>query len=78
MQVLPFNARAPVWLDGPFILLHVQPDHRVVVSNHALGAVYSDLAEEVDRCTLVFKRLQAVALPPEESVAFIQRVAGDL
>ncbi|MFF5265118.1 helix-turn-helix domain-containing protein [Actinomadura viridis] len=78
LQVLPFSARGPAWFDGPFIILHVQPDHRVVVANHALGAVYTDLVEEVDRCTLVFKKLRAVALSTEESLAFIQRVAGDL
>ncbi|MFI0353457.1 DUF5753 domain-containing protein [Actinomadura sp. 9N407] len=78
LQVIPYDAGAHAALDGPFIILDVRPAHRIVLANHVLGAVYSDLAAEVRRCTLVFESLQKSALSKAASLALIEQVIEDL
>jgi transcriptional regulator with XRE-family HTH domain len=78
LQVLPFTRQPCPRADGPIMLLDVAPSHCVVMSNHVLGAFYSDLETEIERCTVVFDELQQVALSEAESLAFVQRAAEDL
>ncbi|MFD0851046.1 helix-turn-helix domain-containing protein [Actinomadura adrarensis] len=78
LQVLPFTVSARGASEGPLVMLDVAPSHCVVMSSHALGAVYSDLETTVERSTLVFEGLRRAALPEAESLAFVARVSAEL
>ena len=79
LQVLPFEVGAHAGMDGSFLLLHFpdeqDPDTVYVVM--ATGGVFQEKADELRRYETVFSSLQEVALPPEESVAFVARKAKE-
>jgi transcriptional regulator with XRE-family HTH domain len=79
IQVLPFEAGAHAGMDGSFLLLHFpdeqDPDTVYVVM--ATGGVFQEKADELRRYETVFSSLQEVALPPDESVAFVARKAKE-
>ena len=79
LQVLPFDVGAHAGMDGSFLLLHFpdeqDPDTVYVVM--ATGGVFQEKADELRRYETVFSSLQEVALPPEESVAFVARKAKE-
>jgi transcriptional regulator with XRE-family HTH domain len=80
IQVLPFEAGAHAGMDGSFLMLHFpdeqDPDTVYVVM--ATGGVFQEKADELRRYETVFSSLQEVALPPDESAAFIARKAKEL
>jgi transcriptional regulator with XRE-family HTH domain len=79
LQVLPFDVGAHAGMDGSFLLLHFpdeqDPDTVYVVM--ATGGVFQEKADELRRYETVFSSLHEVALPPDESVAFLARKAKE-
>lgn len=80
LQVLPFAAGTHPAMSAGFTLLGFgglgMPD--MAYLEHPVGAVHIEKAAEVERATLTFDRLRALALSPGDSVALIERVATSL
>lgn len=78
VQVLPFSKGAHPAMVGAFhILSFVAPDPQVVYLEYYTGSHYLEKPAEVERYTLMYDHLRAAALPPDESVALIGRVAKE-
>jgi transcriptional regulator with XRE-family HTH domain len=80
IQVLPFSAGAHPGMDGAFWILGFPeaPDPDVVYQENQMGGLYMEKLEEVDRYTLMFNHLIAMALDPGESRALMTRVAAEM
>ncbi|TCP54116.1 helix-turn-helix protein [Tamaricihabitans halophyticus] len=52
-------------------------DPDIAYVEHAAGSVFLEKADEVRACTLRFDRLDALALPVDESVELIERIAAE-
>lgn len=80
IQVLPFSAGAHPAMDGSFSILgYEEPaDPDVVFSENAAGGLFLEKEEELNRYYQIFDHLRAMALPPDESVAFIAQHAKEL
>jgi transcriptional regulator with XRE-family HTH domain len=80
LQVLPLTAGSHSAMDGAFNVLTFpdldEPD--LLYMEYPTGAIHVEAEEEVRRARLVFERLIALALPPAESVALIERVIEEL
>jgi transcriptional regulator with XRE-family HTH domain len=79
IQVLPFSAGVHPAMDGSFWILGFPepPDPDVVYQENKMGGLYLEKQEEVDRYTLMFNHLMAIALDPGESRRLITRVAAE-
>jgi len=79
LQVLPFEVGAHAGMEGSFVLLHFpakqDPDNVYVVM--ATGGVFQEKPDELRRYETVFSSLQEMALPPDESIAFVARKAKE-
>jgi transcriptional regulator with XRE-family HTH domain len=73
IQVLPFSAGAHVAMEGSFAILGYDDpaDPDVVFAENAAGGLFLEKDEELRQYHEIFDHLRAVALPPEESAAFI-------
>lgn len=73
IQVMPYSAGAHQGTDGAFSLLSfdhpADPDVGYVEGAH--GAVYLENAADLSRCNLLFERLSALALTPDQSAEFL-------
>jgi hypothetical protein len=80
IQVLPLEAGAHPGMDGSFVLLRFpdQADPDTVYVTMATGGVFQEKAEELELYRQIFERLQAIALPPDASLALIGRMAKEL
>ncbi|WP_406297000.1 helix-turn-helix domain-containing protein [Embleya sp. NBC_00888] len=79
IQVLPLGSGLYSAIDSPFTLLHFGTgDPPVVYEDTATGAVFVEAEDEVAVYDHAFHRLMAGALPPDESVQLIQRIAEGL
>jgi transcriptional regulator with XRE-family HTH domain len=80
LQVLPFDAGAHAGLEGGFVLIAFpeETDPDVVYVEGIMGDLYLESVEEVKRYQSAFERIQAVALAPEESAAFLSALAREL
>lgn len=80
IQVLPFSVGAHSGMEGSFSILRYrdEADSDMVYVAMATGGVFQEKPDEMDRYSLVFSQLCESALPPEESIAFITRMAGSL
>jgi transcriptional regulator with XRE-family HTH domain len=80
VQVLPLEAGAHPGMEGSFVLLRfpdeVDPD--TVYVTLATGGVFQEKAEELLLYADIFERLGEAALPPEESIALVARLAKEL
>jgi transcriptional regulator with XRE-family HTH domain len=76
VQVLPFVAGAHPGMDSTFTVLHFDESVSDVVYVEGLvGSIYLRKPSDIDRYTRVFRRLQELALPPDESLDVIVRAA---
>jgi hypothetical protein len=77
IHVLPFAAGAHPGMEGPFVLLSFpEPeDPDIVYLEQATSGLVPEEAEEVHRYTLMFATLLGKALPAEESVTFMAKIA---
>jgi DNA-binding XRE family transcriptional regulator len=79
IHVLPFAAGAHPGMEGPFCLLSFpEPeDPDLVYLEQATSGLVPEEPEEVRRYTLMFGTLLGKALPAEESVTFMAKIAED-
>ena len=80
LQVLPFSAGAHASLEGGFVLIQFpgEDDPDVVYVEGIMGDLYLESVEEVKRYQSAFERNQAVALGPQESLTFIEKMVRQL
>src|SRR6201995_926766 len=80
LQVLPFSAGAHASLEGGFVLIKFpeETDPDVVYVEGIMGDLYLESVEEVKRYQSAFERIQAVALPPQETLTFIEKMVRQL
>jgi transcriptional regulator with XRE-family HTH domain len=80
LQVLPFAKGAHAGVIGAFTLIEFPDptDNDVVYVDSPAGNIYLEKDKDLRRYTLVFDHLRAAALPPDESVPFIEQIAGSL
>lgn len=79
LQVLPFSAGAHAGMDGTFtILIFPKPaDNAVVFAENATGGLFLEKRAELRKYYEIFEHISRAALPPEESLAFIARLARE-
>ena len=80
VQVLPFAFGAHAGMEGSFAILsydgEVDPD--VVFTENAAGGLFLEKEEDLRRYHLIFDHLQASALPPDHSAAFVAARAKEM
>jgi transcriptional regulator with XRE-family HTH domain len=80
IQVLPLEAGAHPGMEGSFVLLRFpdEADPDTVYVTMATGGVFQEKADELLLYATVFDRLRELALPPEDSIALVARLAKEL
>jgi transcriptional regulator with XRE-family HTH domain len=80
LQVLPFAKGAHAGVIGAFTIIEFPEatDHDVVYVDSPAGNIYLEKDKDLRRYTLVFDHLRAAALPPDESLPFIEAIAQEL
>ncbi|WP_297546359.1 helix-turn-helix transcriptional regulator [Amycolatopsis sp.] len=80
LQVLPHGPKPHSGMDGAFTILRFEEaeDPDLLYLEPVTGSIHSEEPEEVRAARLVFDRLRSEALSPDESVAFIGRMAAQL
>jgi len=79
IQGLPFAVGAHSGMEGSFSILHYpdEADPDMVYVAMATGGVFQEKPDEVVRYSTVFGHLRVAALPPEESIQFLTRMARE-
>jgi transcriptional regulator with XRE-family HTH domain len=80
LQVLPFAAGHHAGMSGAFTIFSFpEPDGPdVVYLEHTKSDLYLESEEEIRRYASAFDQLRAMALPPDDSIAFLVALAGSL
>jgi transcriptional regulator with XRE-family HTH domain len=80
LQVLPFAKGAHAGVIGAFTVIEFPDptDNDVVYVDSPAGNIYLEKDKDLRRYTLVFDHLRAAALPPDESIPFIDAVTRTL
>lgn len=79
IQVLPDKAGSHPGADGAYTILSFPEDEpSVLYVACVVGAIHIEKPEEVAQARLKFDQLRSEALSPTESVALIERLAGEL
>ena len=80
LQVLPFAAGHHAGMSGAFTIFSFpEPDDPdVVYLEHTKSDLYLESEEEIRRYAAAFDQLRAMALPPDDSIAFLVALAGSL
>jgi transcriptional regulator with XRE-family HTH domain len=78
-QVIPFSAGAHPGMSGEFVILRFEEPvgADVVYIESMAGDLFLEEPADISRYAAMFEHLRALALPPDESVALVQEVAGD-
>ncbi|HTF09500.1 MAG TPA: helix-turn-helix transcriptional regulator [Asanoa sp.] len=79
LQILPFEAGAHAGMDGTFAILEFpEPsDPEVVYAENATGGLFIEKSDELRKYVFIFDHIRAAALRPEESVAYIAKLAKE-
>jgi hypothetical protein len=79
-QVLPFAAGEHGGMGGPFTMLQLPgaSEPELVLLEHPSGELYLDRRELVAVYERLFRRLQAIAMTPDQSVDFLTKLADEL
>jgi transcriptional regulator with XRE-family HTH domain len=79
LQILPFEAGAHAGMDGTFAILDFpEPsDPDVVYAENATGGLFLEKSDELRKYVFIFDHIRAAALRPEESVAYIAKLAKE-
>lgn len=79
VQVVPFSVGAHPGMPGSFVILTFveASDPAVVYIETMTGDLYPEREAEVSGVMLVFDRLRAVALSPEDSIRYIREAAKE-
>ena len=79
VQVLPMNAGPHLGMAGPFSILDFPEDHPSIVYIQAEpNSLYLEERREIQRYSVVFQHLSAMALSPDESIAYLSKLADRL
>jgi transcriptional regulator with XRE-family HTH domain len=79
VQVLPDAAGAHTGTTGAYTILSFpEGDPALLHVPYVTGALHIEKPEELDQARLKFDQLRSEALSPSESVALIERLAGEL
>jgi hypothetical protein len=80
LQVLPFDAGAHASMGTSFFLLQfTEPgDDAIVYIEDHTSSQYLETRADIERYTLVFDHLRAIALSPEQSADFISQAASGM
>ncbi|RZS43244.1 helix-turn-helix protein [Herbihabitans rhizosphaerae] len=80
MQIVPNSAGQHPGMDGPFTILRFPEDEDpdVVYVPHQRGGMHVEKPEEVQETTVTFDQVRSMALSPEDSIAFVERLAEEL
>jgi transcriptional regulator with XRE-family HTH domain len=79
LQVLPFSIGAHPGMEGSFVLLSFPDDGDpdTVYVTMSTGGVFQEKPDDLARYAMIFDCLQRIALPPDESAAFIATMAKE-
>jgi transcriptional regulator with XRE-family HTH domain len=79
LQILPFEAGGHAGMDGTFAILDFpEPsDPDVVYAENATGGLFLEKSDELRKYVFIFDHIRAAALRPEESVAYIAKLAKE-
>jgi transcriptional regulator with XRE-family HTH domain len=79
LQILLFEAGGHAGMDGTFAILDFpEPsDPDVVYAENATGGLFLEKSDELRKYTFIFDHIRAAALGPEESVAYIAKLAKE-
>lgn len=79
LQVLPFHTGAHDAMNGAFIVLEFPKadEADLLYVEYPTGAVHIEDDGEVKAARLIFDRLRSQALPPQDSVALIERLSEE-
>jgi hypothetical protein len=75
IQILPTAAGFHPGLSGSFVILDYEQDPSLVYREISPSSVYLEGPEQVAERRRVFEHLSATALGPEESIAYLRRLA---
>jgi transcriptional regulator with XRE-family HTH domain len=76
VQVLPYDRGAHPALESNFSVLELpSPIPGVVYVEGLIGSVYLEEADDIERYLEVFGRLRSIALTPEDTAEFIERLS---
>ncbi|MEV6980381.1 helix-turn-helix transcriptional regulator [Sphaerisporangium sp. NPDC051017] len=80
IRIIPFGAGAHAAIEGPFVLFQFPEEHApdVAYVEGAMGDLYLESVEEVQRYTLLFERICELALDVEETAKVIAAAAEEL
>jgi transcriptional regulator with XRE-family HTH domain len=80
IQVIPNCVGAHPGMTTPFVILSFadRADPQIAFLDYLTGALYLERSNELSRYELVFNHLVAVAMPPRQSVEFIESAASQL
>ncbi|MEU9889325.1 helix-turn-helix transcriptional regulator [Sphaerisporangium sp. NPDC051011] len=80
IRIIPFGAGAHAAIEGPFVLFRFPEEHApdVAYVEGAMGDLYLESVEEVQRYTLLFERICELALDVEETAKVIAAAAEEL
>ncbi|WP_035846563.1 helix-turn-helix domain-containing protein [Kitasatospora azatica] len=74
VQVVPFGSLDPTAVNGSLCLLTMEDGSRAAYTEGFNIGHYLERPEDVTRMALIYDRVQAAALPPDLSAAFIKNV----
>ncbi|MCC3651714.1 helix-turn-helix domain-containing protein [Streptomyces sp. S07_1.15] len=79
IQVLPFSRGAHSGMFGPYLLMSFPQvaSLDLVLTESPTGNIWMEGESEVACCRALFDDARTAALPPTESIAFIQRIAEE-
>jgi len=80
LQAVPYDVGGHPGMAGSFAILRFEePSANDVVYNESqAGDLFLESETDRSRFAGIFEHLRALALPPEQSVALIQRIAGEM
>jgi transcriptional regulator with XRE-family HTH domain len=78
LQVLPFSLGAHVGLNGNIAVLDFEDQPSVVHAEGSTGNNFLLKPREVRRCKLLLKRLQDIALDPDDTKKYLAKTLKDL
>ncbi|WP_190394723.1 helix-turn-helix domain-containing protein [Nocardiopsis deserti] len=78
LQVLPFSLGAHVGLNGNVALLEFQDQPPVAHAEGSTGNSFLLKPREVRRCKLLLKRLEEIALSPEDTTNYLSKTLKEL
>lgn len=76
IRVVPFDAEAHPGLSGPFVRLDFADQPSLVYVESRSTSAFLEEEAYLDNARLVWQRLSALALPPEESIGLIAKLVG--